>query len=109
MTSNTPEPVSANTATSVSRCLFSNPLDPDLSTNNYAKSHSSEILQVFKKVNSRLYTFFELLETLEVRPKSLEEIQITSSMPCSSTSSIDGSSSKGNRNEQARVAVSKIN
>ena len=34
MVSNTPEPVSANTFRSVSRRLFSNALDPDISTNN---------------------------------------------------------------------------
>ena len=90
--SNTPEPVSANTTTSVSRRLFSNPLDPDISTNNSAQSHSSEILEELKKVNSRLNTFSECLETLDGRLKSLEQIQITSGTPCSSTSSIDSSS-----------------
>ena len=100
----------ASRSTELSRRLFSNSgvyRDPLRSVSN---THSSEsdtqrlILEELRKTNSRVDTFSEHMESMDGRLKSVEQRQLNSTTPSSSTS--DGSASKSKRKVPAKVAVS---
>ena len=100
----------ASRSTELSRRLFSNSgvyRDPLRSVSN---THSSEfdtqrlILEELRKTNSRVDTFSEHMESMDGRFKSVEQRQLNSTTPSSSTS--DGSASKSKRKVPAKVAVS---
>ena len=62
-----------------------------------------QILEELRKTNSRLDTFSDQLEAMDGRLKSVEQMQLNSATP---TSSSDSSTSKTKRKVPAKVAVS---